>query len=74
MPSDNSNPAKIAATAAARQARAESAAAMRTAMNVSRNQMGKQPHAETAGGQWITALVVVVVVIGMLVAVMKFAG
>lgn len=68
MPSDHPNPA---GSAAARQARAEHAAAMRTAMNVGRKQMGKAPPQDASASQWVTAIVVVAVVIGMLIAVIK---
>lgn len=73
MPSDNGN-AKNAAIAAARRARAEGSAAVRTAMNVSRQQLGKQPAQEPEGHAWVTAIVVVAVVVGMLILMLKFSN
>lgn len=73
MPSDNSNQAKSAAVAAARHARAEGAAAMRTAMSVGRQQRAKSAAPEASTGHWVTAILVVGVVLGMLIAVLAFA-
>ena len=72
MPSDHPNPAKSAAVAAARHARAETAAATRTAMNIGRKQMGSSVPQESSNAQWVTALVVIVLVIGTLAAVLAF--